>query len=176
MVFRSLLVHPGTIFYAVLGNDNGQIAGRKEESLITEHTRHPGQRHWAAVPAKLRKSLSFCNAIGVPCHIFFLPKRAEGSNRPIRKLVMKLKPKRRLLGSSSCNRSCSLKCTRISEVHRTERDSMPIEVRLANPFFLSITCRSFHASSSANVPPADHGSPPETEKPQLIPILCLFVP
>jgi hypothetical protein len=60
----------------VLRNNNGQIAGRKKESLITEHTRHTGQGHWAAVPAKFRKSLSFRNAIGVPCHVFF-PSKAR---------------------------------------------------------------------------------------------------
>jgi hypothetical protein len=36
------------------------------------------------MPAKFRKCLTFCNAIGVPCHIVVSPKRAEGSNRPIR--------------------------------------------------------------------------------------------
>ena len=94
VIFGGLLVHPRTVFRTVFGDNHGQIAGGKEESLITEHARNPGQGHRTAVPAKFRKCLSFCNAIGVPCHIFVLPKHAEGSNRPIRKLVMLLKPLR----------------------------------------------------------------------------------
>jgi hypothetical protein len=66
----------------VFGDDDGQITGGKEESLVAEHTRNPGQGHWAAVPAKFRKCLSFCNAIGVPCHIFILPKTLRGLTAP----------------------------------------------------------------------------------------------
>ena len=103
VILSRLLIHPCTVFRAVLGDDDSQIAGGKKESLITEHARDPGQRHRAAVPAKFRKCQSFCNAIGVPCHMFILPMRAERSNCPFRKLVMKLKPIRILVGSCSCN-------------------------------------------------------------------------
>src|ERR1700727_3023450 len=103
VILGCLLVHPCTVFRAVFGDDDGQIAGGEEECLVTEHARNPSQGHRTAMPAKFRKCLSFCNAIGVPCHVVFLPKRAEGSNRPIRKLVMKLIQIRRLLGSYSCN-------------------------------------------------------------------------
>jgi hypothetical protein len=59
---------------------------------------------------------------------------------------MKLKPKRELLGSSSCNRSYSLKSTGNGEVPRAERDSMPIEVRLAT--------FSFQQAPSADIWPS----------------------
>jgi hypothetical protein len=72
----------------VLGDDDRQVAGRKEKRLVTEEPRHVGQGHRAAVAAKFWKCLSLCDAIRVPCHNFYPSEHAEGSNRPIRKLVM----------------------------------------------------------------------------------------
>ena len=77
VVFLSLLVDPRTVFGIVLGDNNRKIAGWKEESLITKQTRHSGQRHRTTMPTKLRKGLSLCNAISVPCHRFYLPMGAD---------------------------------------------------------------------------------------------------
>lgn len=77
VIFLGLLIHSCAILRIVLGDDHRKIAGWKEKGLITEQTRNSGQRHWATMPAKLRKGLSFCNAIGVPCHRFY-PSMAQG--------------------------------------------------------------------------------------------------
>src|ERR1035441_1242463 len=68
MVFGGVLVHPGCVFRSVFGNDDGKITGGKEKGLVPEETGDSDQGHRAAVPAKFRKCVSFCNAIGVPCH------------------------------------------------------------------------------------------------------------
>jgi hypothetical protein len=49
------LVHPGSVFRRVLGDDDRQIAGWKQEGLVPEETGDSGQWHRAAVPAKFRK-------------------------------------------------------------------------------------------------------------------------
>ena len=82
VILGGLLVHPGSVFRAVFGDDDRQIAGRKEESLITEQTRDPGQGHWAAVTAKFRKCLSFCNAIGIPSMFISFQSALRGLTAP----------------------------------------------------------------------------------------------
>ena len=66
VVFLGLLIHPRTVFGVMLRDDDRKIAGRKEKGLVTEQACNSGERHRATVPAKLRKSLSLCNAIGIP--------------------------------------------------------------------------------------------------------------
>src|SRR5271166_5968921 len=61
----------------MFGDDNGEIAGWKEEGLVPEQTVNSGQGHWAAVATKFRKCVSFCNTVGVPCHCLFTPKRSK---------------------------------------------------------------------------------------------------
>lgn len=73
MVFLGLLVHPGAVFCTMFGNDYGKITGGKKERLISEKSGNSCEWHRPAVTAKVRKCLSFCNAIGVPSHYFFLP-------------------------------------------------------------------------------------------------------
>jgi len=70
VVFLTLLIHPRTIFSVVLGYDYSKIAGWKEKCLISKQAGDSGQRHRTTMPTKLRKGLSLCNAIGVPCHRF----------------------------------------------------------------------------------------------------------
>src|SRR5260370_11310874 len=65
VIFSRLLIHPCTVFRAVFGDDDGQIAGGKKERLITQHTRNPRQKHSAAVPAKVRKCQAVCNSIRI---------------------------------------------------------------------------------------------------------------
>src|SRR6185312_5615557 len=73
VVLGCLLVEPLMVLGAMLGDDDGQVTGGKEECLVTEEPGDPGEGHWATMTAKFRKRLSFCDAIGVPCHIFYLP-------------------------------------------------------------------------------------------------------
>jgi hypothetical protein len=52
----------------MLGDDYGQLAGGKEKGLIAEYAGYPGQRNRTPVPTKLREDLTFCDAVGLPCH------------------------------------------------------------------------------------------------------------
>jgi hypothetical protein len=70
VVFGGLLVKLGAVFGGVLGDDDGKIAGREEECLMTVDARNSGEGHWTAMPGKFRECLTFCDAIGVPCHDF----------------------------------------------------------------------------------------------------------
>lgn len=78
VIFLGLLIHACAVLRIVLGDDHRKIAGWKEKGLVTKQTRNSGQRHRATMPAKLRKGLSFCNAIGVPCHRFYLSMAQAG--------------------------------------------------------------------------------------------------
>jgi hypothetical protein len=54
------------------------------------------------MPQEFRECLTFCNAIGVPCHGFFTILIAlRGSDCPIRKFVVTLNRKRRFAGKRS---------------------------------------------------------------------------
>jgi hypothetical protein len=70
VVFGGLLIKLFAVFGGVLGDDDGEITGWEEECLMTEDTRNSGKGHWTAMPGKFREGLTFCDAIGVPCHDF----------------------------------------------------------------------------------------------------------
>ncbi len=63
--------HAGGVFGGVLRDNDGEVAGGKEEGLIAEEAGDSGEGHWAAVAGKFRKGLSFGDAVGVPGHGVF---------------------------------------------------------------------------------------------------------
>ena len=118
VVFGGLLIKLFTIFGGMLGDDDGEITSWEEECLMTGDARNSCKGHWTAMPGKFREGLTFCDAIGVPCHDFYLPSCAEGSNRPIRKFVLDSYHVRRICRSysfsivlSSANTQFSLSLT-----------------------------------------------------------------
>jgi hypothetical protein len=66
MITCRLLVHG--LVSAVLTHDNCKFTGWEEKSLISEQTVNALKGNRPAMTDKLRKSLPFCYAVGIPRH------------------------------------------------------------------------------------------------------------
>jgi hypothetical protein len=64
-------------------DDDGEVAGGEEEGLIAEESRDSFQWHWAAMTAKFRESVTFRDAVCVPSHYFYTPKRTVFKACPV---------------------------------------------------------------------------------------------
>jgi hypothetical protein len=71
--------HAGGVFGQMLGDDDGEVGGGKEEGLISEKAGDSSEWHWTAVAGELRKCITFCNTVGIPCHSRIAPDVQEVS-------------------------------------------------------------------------------------------------